>query len=835
MEVISAIGSFIAIGQALAAIPKIINTLRSVVKARQELLQLLNDVELLNSFGTFIRETMVDLDEESKTKLRIPQLGLSLIERVRVDLESVVPQLEDLCRACQLGRKGNSPMKVARIQWFRHRKRIISLSERARKNCTDLQTILSLTSFFASTVQGRMIIDIHTVVMSQSHSHARLSVLQLLSQLRYIGDVSSHAVDTNGKDDVPEGGVNLGFGGYNQPKLQDIIGETSPQLFPDEKATEEPLLQFTAALPRACVRGCRCQCHSPTSRTRPHPAVSSIHGWLKSAYNIIPRLGTRRCDVFTCQRAKSPVYVNFRFPILFCSRRLEASLSFDSVAGVGASLHLRVARELPLNASIWGEISMGKVDMVRLRFSRREISPLDVAVFEEYECIMEYVFLFRHYEMMELFLQDATSIIRGTDAAKRLVATARYRLYAWRLSESEQNILQKVVALDEDIDEYWPIHEAIKGGGDLAAILRESSEDINSLDSFGYAPLHWAALKNDVIAIQHLISHGANPNIHNASRDTPLTKAIRCGQLNCIPALIDGGCDINAICQDRVTALSYLTMSDVEGSAEMVNVLLENGAIFIPDKLYGDSAMHYLAQTPSAAEVVEKFQLLVQAGAEVGQRNKQGCTPLDWAWVHNNPTMARLLMDAGCELNDTPGNQNALEIAALYSNVESMNIIGETTFTMDVRWRDEYGDTPLDVFEWRMNTSLLPGQFQTPGDEDIETFGRLLSVVRDRYLNTEIQTLESAVQHLKEHDCILARETLSNVIEEKIKWNIPAEYRTFRAVDVQIKEEMIEAAIESLEEFMEVSRLRIGTDPFSSNYCRACGLKYRGLVVENTK
>lgn len=44
MEAIAAVASFIAIGQALAAIPKIIEVLRSLVEIRQEIIQLVNEV-----------------------------------------------------------------------------------------------------------------------------------------------------------------------------------------------------------------------------------------------------------------------------------------------------------------------------------------------------------------------------------------------------------------------------------------------------------------------------------------------------------------------------------------------------------------------------------------------------------------------------------------------------------------------------------------------------------------------------------------------------------------------------------------------------------------------
>ncbi|KAI1105981.1 hypothetical protein F4804DRAFT_80557 [Jackrogersella minutella] len=139
----------------------------------------------------------------------------------------------------------------------------------------------------------------------------------------------------------------------------------------------EPLVQLTATLPRRCVKGCPCQCHSPASRTRPHPAALPICGWLKSAYNMVPRPGAPSCDVPTCRRSHPPVRVNLRFPLLFCSRTLETTLSFDSTFDVGASLHLRVGRVPTSNDDIWWEIHYSKIERVRWHLLCRNFNLFD--------------------------------------------------------------------------------------------------------------------------------------------------------------------------------------------------------------------------------------------------------------------------------------------------------------------------------------------------------------------------------------------------------------------------------------------------------------------------
>ncbi|OTA83034.1 hypothetical protein M434DRAFT_16815 [Hypoxylon sp. CO27-5] len=169
MEVAGAIASFIAIGQALAATPKIIDALRSLGEVRQEFLDLLNEVELLNSFGKLIRERIDELPNDDS----IPQP--TLLRSVATDLALIVSQLEDLTRDCQVGWKENGQFKIARLKWLRYRRRLAYLTERAKRNREYLQLIFSFTSLCASTSNGKMILDIHTIVTTQTASQAVLT------------------------------------------------------------------------------------------------------------------------------------------------------------------------------------------------------------------------------------------------------------------------------------------------------------------------------------------------------------------------------------------------------------------------------------------------------------------------------------------------------------------------------------------------------------------------------------------------------------------------------------------------------------------------------------
>ncbi|KAF3063705.1 Serine/threonine-protein phosphatase 6 regulatory ankyrin repeat subunit C [Daldinia childiae] len=407
---------------------------------------------------------------------------------------------------------------------------------------------------------------------------------------------------------------------------------------------------------------------------------------------------------------------------------------------------------------------------------------------------------------------------------------ARYLMDFKGPDNRQQVILREVIALDdESVYDSWPVHEAIRTGGDLIEALKESPEDINILDHAGNTPLHLAVLNYDDAAMQILISHGANMNSVDIFSDTPLISAARYLKYDQVRALIDSGCDINLVDDFHQSALYYAIASSSKGSANLASILLYHGASTFN---YEGNALHWLAVIHDAADMEEKFNLLISAGVNVEEKNIYHRTVLMEAFYYRNGHMLRLLVGAGYRFDEFQSNENALIQAAWDGYAESIDILEQTEFTADVRMQDEDGWTPLEIFELRMRADPVKYAIHPLLEGDIESFWKLLQGVRDRYLTAEIQTLKKVITHIEAEETELARETLQSVIQEKIGWNIPAEYRTFRAIDVQIKEGMTEAAIESLEEFIEVSEERIGSHPKDNDYFYE-PVDEEGLVIQD--
>lgn len=224
--------------------------------------------------------------------------------------------------------------------------------------------------------------------------------------------------------------------------------------------------------------------------------------------------------------------------------------------------------------------------------------------------------------------------------------------------------------------------EAVRSG-DHAALhaLLESGADVNAPEEDGATPLHWAVRRDDAAAVELLLGAGADPGAANDYGVTPL--ALACINRNAAVAgkLLAAAADPNAATTMGETLL--MTCAGT-GSAEAVSALLGHGATNINAKesSQGQTALMW-AVAQGYPEIV---RILLDHGAAIDTRTKSrsllvsleggaggtdpgevklgGFTPLLFAARQGNVESARLLLDAGADVNDTaPGGASALVVA----------------------------------------------------------------------------------------------------------------------------------------------------------------------------
>ena len=213
--------------------------------------------------------------------------------------------------------------------------------------------------------------------------------------------------------------------------------------------------------------------------------------------------------------------------------------------------------------------------------------------------------------------------------------------------------------------------------------LVEAGADVTAIDSRGYTPLHWACESKTEAKekVEFLLSCDASLiKARDKNNNTPLHRAVRCGNDTVISVLIKRGAEVD-----------------------------ERGE-------FGRTALHYACERGYVACIHE----LMKHGAdvEVEESGRTKATPLRMAAYFNHPDCVKLLIDKYCaSINavDTFGD-TALHRAAFKGNLDVIKLL--TSYNQcDVHAKNSKGRTAADiardryhmeVAHYRRSQSLIP-------------------------------------------------------------------------------------------------------------------------------
>jgi ankyrin repeat protein len=263
--------------------------------------------------------------------------------------------------------------------------------------------------------------------------------------------------------------------------------------------------------------------------------------------------------------------------------------------------------------------------------------------------------------------------------------------------------LRKADEYDIDINSNSPKDErtplilaVVHGRQNIAKLLVETGKvDINALDLFGRAALHYAARDRQADIVKLLLETGkADVNISEKSCYTPIFYAVRAPDYNIVKMLLDtGAVDTNPPNAAPDTLLH--SASGVE-SPDLVRLLiLETGkaSVNVQDR-NGDTPLHLAAQGkyPDSPEAVRL--LLATGQADVNIQNNLGQTPLHCAAKLGDGDVVELLLerpDVGLNIPDSEG-QTPLLTAADFCNEQVVQLLLSHD-GVDLNHRDSKGRT----------------------------------------------------------------------------------------------------------------------------------------------
>ena len=243
----------------------------------------------------------------------------------------------------------------------------------------------------------------------------------------------------------------------------------------------------------------------------------------------------------------------------------------------------------------------------------------------------------------------------------------------------------KAAANSADTDGTRALHWAIRAGeADIVEFLLKAGADATAKDRLDVTPLFLAAMNGDGAIIRKLLNAGANANQVEKTGESILMVAIRTGSTDAVRALLEHKASANY--SEPQLQLTPLMLAAEGGYTEIVADLLKSGADIQvrtrtgatparrlpcvaasgcgshgegivrggwPDKgirapIPGNmSPLMYAAREGK----IDAARLLLDAGANVNEVDKNDISPLFMAISNNHPDMARFLIDKGANIN----------------------------------------------------------------------------------------------------------------------------------------------------------------------------------------
>jgi ankyrin repeat protein len=224
-----------------------------------------------------------------------------------------------------------------------------------------------------------------------------------------------------------------------------------------------------------------------------------------------------------------------------------------------------------------------------------------------------------------------------------------------------------------------------------AAELLRKHADVNAQDVDGSTALAWASVRCNLEIATLLLKAGANPNLTNEQGVGPLYLALTNGSTEMARLLLSHGADPNVARADGETAL--MTAARL-GQIDVMKMLLERSAVVnAREKKFGQTALMWATGHPDAV------RLLVERGADVHAASRAwditstiytpttstiGKTGIPWnndgvytskqggqnallfAVQKHDPESAKILLDAGADVNEAAADGTTPLLAALY-------------------------------------------------------------------------------------------------------------------------------------------------------------------------
>ena len=174
---------------------------------------------------------------------------------------------------------------------------------------------------------------------------------------------------------------------------------------------------------------------------------------------------------------------------------------------------------------------------------------------------------------------------------------------------------------------------------DAASLLLRSGADVNVLDNERWSPLHRASSDGRVDIVRFLLEYSADVNLPGHKNFTPLLLASSAGGLEISRLLVQHGADVNARTLTGWTPLIFALIGD---KVDIVHLLLDNGADV---NSVCDEGLTPLLLAIHCHDGIDVLELLLEHGADFNICDEDGQTLVDIASKKGLHEVAYFLSD----------------------------------------------------------------------------------------------------------------------------------------------------------------------------------------------
>jgi ankyrin repeat protein len=232
----------------------------------------------------------------------------------------------------------------------------------------------------------------------------------------------------------------------------------------------------------------------------------------------------------------------------------------------------------------------------------------------------------------------------------RLIEAVKNR----KIETARTLIQQRVDVNSKENDGTTALHWAAHWSDvDTANSLIRAGANVNAATDLGVTPISLACLNGSGTLVQKLLAAGGNVEVAGPNGETALMACARAGSLPGVTALLGHGANPNA--KENSHDQTALMWAVAERHPDVVRALIEHGAdVHARSRV---NRQYVVRKMPGSSE---------KAGQNSGVWiERGGSTPLLFAARIGDIDSARILLDAGADVNEAaPDGNNALSIAA---------------------------------------------------------------------------------------------------------------------------------------------------------------------------